>query len=249
MGCYNDDVLFIHIPKCGGWSCKTYLRDNLPGILMPDDPASKLPIGHVRLQDIERFTGRTPDSFAKIIAIVRDPYEQQLSQWSFWRDRFARGGRHLHDQVAAMYATLGEFLQDPRCDFHVWYEQHHGFKPGAVGAMQQATRKVDIPAQDGVNRYVDFGGCYRYWLTVENRLPVNLVIVRQENLSEEFPKAIAEFLDGDPPAMERLNTSPHSRDTKAYYTPVAASLVEAKFAWAFDGYYPKWLYSDFDKEN
>ena len=245
MGCYNDDVLFIHIPKCAGWSVKKYLQDHLPGILMPDDPASKLPIGHVRLQDIERFTGRKPESFAKILAVVRDPYEQQLSQWSFWADRYARGQRHIHDAVAASYATLTEWLRDPRCDFHCWYHQHVGYRRGQTPAQQEATAVTDRPATAGVNRYEDFGGIYRYWLSVDGEVPANVEVIRLEEIETALPVAVFGAVDPkQEPPVQWLNSSPHRRATREYYTPEAARLVEAKVAWAFEHYYPKWLYSD-----
>jgi len=244
MGCYNDELLFIHIPKCAGWSVKNYLKEHVPGMLMPDDPASKLPIGHVRLQDIERVTGRKPESFKMILALVRDPYEQQLSQFCFWRDRYARGGRHVHDCVAASYATLTDFLIDPRCDFHVWYEQHIGFQPGQTPAEQQAVRVTDLPAPAGANRYDYFGGIYRYWLTVDDEIPENVKVIRQEAIDTALPVALLGLVSGEVPPVPRLNRSSHSPNTREYYTPQAARLVEAKAAWAFENYYQKWLYSD-----
>lgn len=249
MGAYNDDVLFIHIPKAAGWSVKQYMLKVLPDVLMPDNPDSKLPIGHVRLQDIERFTGRKPESFKLILAVVRDPYEQQLSQWQFWRDRYAKGGTHVHDILAASYPTLTQFLEDPRCDFHVWYEQHHGFQTGMTPAEQEAARKFQ-QAPDGQNRYEDFGGIFRYWLTVDNQIPENVTILRAEKIGERLPKEMLPFracsVMGCPTtSVPHLNTSPHDTNTKAYYTPRAAQLVEQKAAWCFEHYYEKWLYSDF----
>jgi len=246
MGCYNEELLFIHIPKCAGWSCKHYLKEHLPGMLMPDDPKSKLPIGHVRLADIERFTGRPPASFQKILAVIRDPYEQQLSQWAYCRDRYARGCRHVHDEVAASHATLTSFLMDPRCNFYVYYEQHHGFHEGKSVA-EQTVRRHDIPSR-APNRFEDCGGYYWYWLAMDGQrvLAPNLEIIRQDELDTAFPRAVAEwFEDDDPPPMPRLNTSPHGRDMKQYYTPAAAKLVEEKFDWAFQEHYEKWLWSSF----
>lgn len=246
MGAYNNDVLFIHIPKTGGWSVKTYMRDHLPDVLMPDNPEAKLPIGHVRLQDIERFTGRAPESFKLILAVVRDPYEQQLSQWSFWRDRYAKGGRHIHDLVAAQCPDLTTFLLHPQCDFHVWYLQHHGFQPGMSPQEQQMVRDVTIPNPDGQNRYQEFGGMYRFWLTVNDEIPGNVHVLRAETLNEELPRLLKEqFPDRQFPDVPRLNTSPHGKDTREYYTPLAAKLVEEKCVWAFDNYYERWRYSDF----
>lgn len=244
MGCYNDDILFIHIPKCAGWSVKRYLEANVPGILMPENEEAKLPIGHIRLQDIERFTGRSPESFRLIFAVVRDPYEQQLSQWAFWKDRYARGERHVHDMVAANYATLELWLQDPRCDFHVWYEQHIGFEPAQPKELQRILTQT--LTTESHNRYENFGGYYRYWLTVDDEIPDNVQVIRCEELDEELPNILRPFMQCEPPPVKRLNTSPHGSNTKAYYTPLAASLVEAKFQWAFECHYAKWLYSDFN---
>lgn len=232
MGAYNDQVLFIHIPKTAGWSCKTYMAEHLEGVILPDSPESKLPIGHIRLQDIEGFTGRAPDSFEKILAVVRNPYEQQLSQWSFWRDRFAKGYSHIHDRCAAAYARLEKWLEDPGCDFHIWYEQH-------------MERPDADPPVVGKERYQDFGGFYRFWLTVDGEIPENVQVIRQENLSEEFPAA----MHGDSTKliyhpMPHLNTSHHDTNAKLYYTPRAAQLVESKFKWAFENYYTPWKFSE-----
>lgn len=248
MGCYNDDILFIHIPKCGGWSVKTYLHEHLPGILMPDNPVSKLPIGHVRLQHIEQFTGRKPSSFARIIAVVRNPYEQQISQACFWATRYLKGDRHPHDVGTWHYVcaaivnaavvecalrgrqftwrpeflNLTGFVADPACDFHVWYQQH-------VSPLRHAPK--------GANRYEHFGGLFRHWITVDDEIPDNLWIVRQENLDEELRAAIAPFANHELPPLERLNTSSWAGDARDWYTSSAIRTVEAKCPWVFDHYY------------
>ncbi len=231
MSCYNDDVLFIHIPKCGGWSVKKYMEANLDEVLYADPndekkrEASMLPLGHIRLADMERFTGRKLESWKLIFAVLRDPYEQQLSQWSFWRDRFARGGRHIHDKVAASYATLTEWLQDRQCDFHTWY-------------IQQLHDDRAINADSGF---------YRFWLEVHGEIPDNVITLDMHEIDERLPMLLRAFMQSQDLAAkpERLNTSPHSTKTREYYTPTAARIVEEKFKWAFaEGKYRKWLYSD-----
>ena len=241
MGAYNNDVLFIHIPKCGGWSCKQYMMEYLPDVLYPDTKRedavadSKLPIGHVPLKDIEQYTGRTPDSFQRIIAVVRNPYEQQLSQWQFWRNRYAKGHRHDHDIWAASCPDMTLWLQGKMCDFHLWYE--YRFHPG-----DDFQRKAG--PEGG---YEDFGGYYHYWLEVDGVVPSNVGLCRFENLEAEFKAAVAPFAD------KELGTFPHanaarydSRDKWWHYyrhekqPEVAIELVEQKFAWTFDtGLYPK----------
>jgi hypothetical protein len=282
MGAYNDDVLFIHIPKCGGWAVKKYMQEHLPNVLMPDNPEAKLPIGHVRLQDIERFTGRAPSTWKRIIAVVRNPYEQQLSQFTFWATRRGQGGTHIHDLVTGAYIDwprvlndcmprkgdweactwlphqmdLESWLQDPRSDFHVWYMQHHGYTPGMPADEQQQTRDTTIEAG---KRYEDFGGMFRFWLTVDDEIPDNVCILRQENLGKELRNALDLYAVRDAtdmvdstvreilrqlPELPRRNTSSHPRPWFEYYTPLAARLVEQKCKWAFSNYYEKFLLSD-----
>ena len=227
MAVFSDDVLFIHIPKTGGWSAKNYLKQAVPGVLLPEEHDYPFPIGHIPLRDVERFSGRSPNSFQRIVAIVRNPYEQQLSQWLFWRDRFARGGRHPHDYGAAIWPDITPWLMDTvACDFHVWYEEA---VPGATKTT--ATR----------NGYRDFGGYYRYWLELpDGTMPDHLAIVRFEEMTEAFPAAVREFAD---PEVEfpHLNAGPKRAGTRDYFTPLAMQLVERKFAWAFgEGWYEKW---------
>ena len=269
MGCYNDDVLFVHIPKTAGWAVKTYLRDNLPGVLMPDDPASKLPIGHVPLRDIERFTGRTPDSFQTIIAVIRNPYEQQLSQMCFWADRFVfKNNRHSHDIHTAVYCHLPQvmadwaasrmyemrftwlphhldldgFVADPSCDFHLWYEQHPAFQE-ELSAEEQQRRQEAARMHISGERYEDYGGYYRYWLEVDGRIPTNVRLLRAESLQRELMDAINPFACRHPlPALHRKNTSSHGAPTQDYYSDEGRAAVERKFAYCFDTaeWYPKW---------
>ncbi len=267
MGAYNQDVLLIHIPKCAGWSIKTYCREHLPGWLMPDDPKSGLPLGHVRLRDIERFTGRSPDSFKMILIPIRNPFEQQLSQLCYWAKRYLTGGRHIHDQLAWQYVAetkvqreillcalrgqkfaftpqlvnLTGFVCDPECDFHVWYED--SILSGKT-AMQQFTSK-EIKAE--YHR-----GLYRYWMTVDDEIPDNVKIVRVED-NAAIVAALQPFADHELPPLPVLNRSPWSGRVIDYYTPLARDCVVDKFRWTFglsvelpivQPYYPKWLELD-----
>lgn len=229
MAVLSDDLLFIHIPKTGGRSCQRWLVDNVPGAKLPEEHESPFPIGHIPLRDIETFSGRSPDSFERIVAVIRDPYEQCLSQWLFWRDRYARGHRHMHDMMATVYPDLHHWLQDPSaCDFHVWYEER---VPGASKTI----------ARD--RGYQDFGGYYRYWLeTSEGEIPDHLHIVRFENLADGFVEACRPFVSSLPPTpFPHENAGPRRRDTQAYYTDLARALVEDKFRWTFaEGFYKRY---------
>ena len=225
MAVFSSDLLFLHIPKTGGWSAKHYLRDNVPGMTFPKDHDDPFPIGHIPLRDVQTFSGRAPDSFERIVVVIRNPYDQQLSQWMFWRDRFARGGRHVHDIHAALYPDLTHWLLDPMCDFHVWYEE-------TVGQARKT-----VATERGYN---DFGGYYRYWLEVDGEIPPNVVVVRMEEIETAFPAAVADYARPDPAPFPHMNAQPKRAETQAYYTPLARRLVEEKFTWAFAGYYERW---------
>jgi len=244
MGAYNDDVLFCHIPKTAGISCKEYMEANLPGVLWPkpDDEksikASKLPIGHIPLRDIPALTGRALSSWERIIAVIRNPYDQQVSQWMFWRDRYARGHDHEHDREAASHPRIHTWLDrsgTPGVDFHIWYAHRY----------HQKEKWIVQPRGDG--KYSFWGGYYRFWLCDENdRIPENLTILRAENLDESFPEALAPWIAGTPPPMPHSNTTPHGRYSEYYGGSNAArikkslSIVEEKFAWTFaEGMYPR----------
>lgn len=235
MGAYNDNILLIHIPKCAGWTVKNYMREHLPGVLMPDQKESGLPIGHVRLQDIPRFTGRPVESFELIVAPIRNPAAQQVSQATFWATRHLTGSRHFHDVSAWRHVSedlvredimrcsmtpevfewrphhinMAGFAQDPRCDFRTWYNEHYG------GEMNG-------------------DGYYRYWLTYNGKIPDSVRLVDVTYLHEDLPKLLQPFADGRPlPTPPRLNTSPHQVAEDDWIPKAAQPTLQRTFSWYF----------------
>lgn len=234
MAVFSDRLLFIHVPKAAGKWAKEYLKRHVPGTNGPEDLDYPFPIGHIPLRDIEAFTGRPPDSWEKVVAVIRDPYEQQLSQMLFWLGRFRQGQRHEHDvYTAGAYARaqqrgvppMEEWLSRPGCDFHAWYEE------------TVAGKAKTIASRAG---YIDFGSYYRYWIEVDGEIPGNVEVVRFERLNEDFPKAVAEFAGGVHDPGEPINVGPRRRDVRAYYSLPAMDMVERKFRHAFEHWYEKW---------
>jgi hypothetical protein len=256
MGCYNDDVLFIHIPKCGGTAVKEYMAQNLTDVKWPrnahwfamldgridvtpgdEQRAAKtreesgLPIGHVPLRDIPNFTGRDIDSWERIIAVIRNPYHQQVSQWLFWRDRYAMGYEHPHDMYAAMHPRFDSWVGTPDADFHIWYEHRKS---------EQTPLAKRPPSAE--NDYANWGGFYPYWIGVGDKIPDNVQVLRQETLAHELPLALAPFMDGTPPPLHTTNVGPAKESKYLEYINrwEAVDAIEAKFFWAFDNeLYPK----------
>ena len=223
MGLYNDDLLFIHIPKTGGTAAKSWLQTRLPGAT-----SDGFPIGHIPLRDVEAFTGRAPESFKRIVAIIRDPYAQQLSQWRFWRERYAVGGRHAHDIHAASCPDMEAFLSDPACDFHLWYESRVAteHRPKDIGA---------VPA----NGYEGFPGYYHYWLSVGGLIPANVHVVKLENIRHGWPEAVMGLVEGHTNPLPKINTGPSLPHPvgEYYLSATARRMVRDKFRWAFGHHY------------
>lgn len=206
MGLIAGDTLFIHVPKCGGVSVKEWLTQNMDGVENP------FPIGHIPLMDIERYSGRPPDSFESILVVIRDPYAHTLSQWSFWRDRYARGDRHPHDITAASHPTLTTWLHEAHSDFRHWYEQTN------LGKGRPLSRSY-----------------FRWWMEVDGAIPEHVLCLGLENL-DQLPGLLG--VDAPPPQVR--NTSPHGKDVTAYFTPEAVEIVNNRFQWTFEQrLYPK----------
>lgn len=256
MGAYNDDVLFVHIPKTAGASVKCYMVEHLPAMMLGNLKQGKLPIGHIRLTDIERFTGRAPSEFKLIVTVVRDPYEQQLSELTYRARNFlARDSHELcvlawQGYVRRYYAKydinrcaiegrpfvfrpehldIHGFMLDIRADFRAWYTDR------VLGRI--VSSQTDI-----VKEYGDY---YRWWLDVDGEIPENVQMITVESLSHQLPYVLQPYADHElPPMTTRVNASPRSVATRDFYCPAAARLVEARFPWTFDKLYTKWSDSE-----
>ncbi len=224
MGAHNSDVLFIHVPKCAGLSVTEYMKQVLPGFVAPKDVPGRLPLGHTALRDMQQWTGRKPESYEKIIAVIRDPYERELSEWNYRRDRFAMGRRHVFDIVAASHTTLASFLLDPMSEFHRLNIE----SPGHV-------RGIKAPDDD---TYATYGGFWKYWLAIDSTIPPNVEVLRQETLSTELPKVLRPFARTHGIQVQTLNATNHGEAIK-YHTSISLQLTEYKCKWAFDNYYER----------
>ena len=238
MTCYNQDLLFIHVPKCAGTAVRQYLMENLPDVKGPDDLEACLPIGHIRLADIQSFTGRSPESFGTILAVIRNPYDLMLSQWCYWRDRYARGDNKMPAVVAGGCTHLEEYLEDENCDYFVKYRRHQRWEPGQTREQQAANGSIHELSGE---TYQDAGGYFPYWLAVDGVIPGNVLVADIKDINPWIPAHCS--LHGGPKDFQHIpqsNTSPHKMTTQDYYTPTAARIVEDKFQWAFAHHYTKW---------
>ena len=228
MTAYNERVAFCHIPKTAGHAVRAYMAEHLPGLKhFSDTHPHGGSYGHVALRDFKRHCGRGPEDFERIYAVVRDPYDHQLSQWIYWQDMFKRGFRGDQFEHAALHSDLTHWLMDPISDWHVHDRRE-------VGDVYRTTATTD-------QGYREFGGYYPYWLAVDGVIPDNVQVVSFEHLDTELPMALKEFT-GIVREMTHENVGPKRRtkDPYEYYSALAVEIVEAKFAWAFENLYQKW---------
>lgn len=224
MGAYNDDVLFIHVPKCAGWTVKRWLEQVLPGFVLPQKGPGELPQGHTALRDMEQWTGRPPSSYRRIVAVVRNPYEREASEWLYRRDRFARGARHWFDCLAEAHGTLTSFLCDPYSEYHRLNEE----QPGQTRRMKPLAKET----------YATYGGFWPYWLGIDGEIPSNVYIIRMENLEAELTEAVRPFAKEPLPDIPKLNATPHG-DLMRYHSWLSIDATEHRYQWAFDNYYKR----------
>ncbi len=220
--CYNDDILFIHIPRCGGTSITDYLEQTIPGMTRDG-----LPIGHIRLQDIEALTGRMPSSFDKIIAVVRDPFAAEVSAYDFSVSIVLNGRGQAWHRFAAAHPSVSEAAIDPMCKMHGYYEsqwmaEHY--------PNSQRTRSQ-------LAEYVTRVGVFRYWIDVDGEIPDNVEVIRLEE--KEQIAAATELYRTYDTLLKRLNRSTDGPGTRQIFTPAARNAIEDNYRWTIDNFYPE----------
>lgn len=120
----NKDIMFIHVPKTGGMALSERLLQILPRPVyysVPDghsntEDTSITYIGGKRhenlreARDIVERLGMGLDSFKKIIAAVRNPYDMEVSRYFYLRNG------HPWDRGTAQNLALGGNFEEFACE-------------------------------------------------------------------------------------------------------------------------------------
>ena len=222
--CYNDNVLYIGLPRCGSTSIGGtrhddgtvtggYLNDTIPGM-----SARGLRTGHEALADVLALLGRPADSFKLILASIRDPYEQRASQFAFLRKRC---GRHKAEGTAYKDHYAGDLLA-MQSTFPDWLANE-----AAIGANLFCGDK-----------WRQFGDVYRWWLEINGQLEniPNLRVFRLEDAETVLPELTKPFRTRSV-EIPKHNASGATPEYMSHYTARGKQIVEEQFRWAFLQYY------------
>jgi Sulfotransferase family len=226
----NPDVLFLHIPKTGGTSCTDYLCQALTGPVFLSSlhyqtsathfQASVIPgISHETLSEIhdsrdelERKTGIRLDEIKLIVAVLRHPYEIELSNYHFYRD----GNRNILSHRMFRDARTVWRIDLAQGDFAGFVAQSGHFRVGFDG--------VDLRCED-------------YFL-VGGQMDPRIRLLRAESLSVDFPRLLQPYTRSgvDFPFVNRSR-----RESPVPFEDLdddLRELIYLKHRWVFDnGYY------------
>lgn len=213
---FNQDLLFLHVPKTGGMAVTQKLLDILPKPIyyaLPEgaknkvhNPPAVIAVAGKRhgnlkqAQDWIKEYDRTLASFKKIVATIRNPYAMEVSRYFYLRlDR-------PWDRGKAQEIALNS-------DFEAF-----ALKSPYFG--RKLSRVEDYFLVDGI-------------------MPKNMAIIKQEQLNVDLGKILAELgltLGSD---VAKKNGTKHA-DYHQYLTPQAEVAVYERYQWLFDaGFYQR----------
>ncbi len=204
---WNQQLLFIHVPKTAGMSITRHLMRWLPGpvyLAVPEGHEPPDPPRHVRVVTGRRHAtldqardalapyGLSLSDLPLIFAVVRNPYDMEVSRFFYLRKGNIWDAGP--DQELAMSGNFEQF---------------------ALGVAGKNLR---------LERYY----------TLDGRRPENLHLLRFERLQEDFSH-LAALLALPKPAghLPRANATNHKR-YREYMTQRAAEGVHRRYQWVFD---------------
>lgn len=212
---FNHELLFVHNPKTAGTSLLDYLSRRLAGQVHQAgvrDIGTNHPSLERALTHACAVTGNRPDQFRRLIGVVRDPYDREVSMYLYYRDVLASSpslARDLNDPLMERNVRMAARL--PFGDYLAWLWSEHG--------------TCDIWHSRGFYRMSD------------GLKPASLCVLKVERLKQDIADALngLELLESGP--IPRLNTSQREA-TDSYYDERSADLVTASYDWMFvEGYY------------
>lgn len=216
---FNDDLLFLHVPKTAGMAISAALMQCLrppvyyavqEGHAGDAAPGATVMVGrrHQNLATVDAWfeasgLSHRVASFRHILVMVRNPYAMEFSRFHYLR----KG--------------------------HAWDR----------GKAQELALEGDYAAFVAGSRWwFDF----RDYYTLNGAVPDNLRIVRQEDYAATLSLTCGDAF-ARPLQVPRVNRS-HTQDYRELMDAGLERAVYAKYQWLFDkGFYPRERYASLDE--
>jgi len=213
---FNNQLLFVHNPKTAGTSLLNYLGKILS---KPVHYAGVKEVGtyHPSLSQSLNYacavTGNRSQDFRRIISVIRNPFDRELSMYVYFRD------------VLCNSASLAHDLNDRHIERIV----------RIAGKLSFDDYLARIYSELGT---CDIWKSKYYYRTAEGNAPSNLRILKTENLDEDLAEALRGIeLENNSANIPRLNTAPRT-SADVYQKARSLEIVAQSYEWIFaDGYY------------
>ena len=211
---WNNEILFLHLPKTAGMSMTALLEENLSGPVCISEPGIDRRLEkdgliyfpgkrHENLFDAESFftyRNRSVFDFEKVLVVMRNPYDLEVSRYFYLRK-----GRDVDRgpaQEIAMSCDFTEYLQ--RAPFF-------GQKPPRL------------------DKYFSMNGM----------IPDNMAILRYENLSNDIEFNLEKFLKSKDYKLNHINKS-NRKPATDLYDKETEEMCYLRHRWFFDkGFYSR----------
>lgn len=209
---FNRDVVFVHNPKTAGTSLLSVLRRVLPP---PVHTAGVAELGtfHPGLEAALAYAGavlgQPPSAFRRVLACVRNPFDRELSMYTYFRE-----GLNKSPSVEAD-------LNDPVMLAHVRRAGELGFGDW-LAHLQRTEGSCDIWRS---RRF------YEDW---RGDPPLALRVLRCETLDADLVGALDGLPLTEPLASAPVLNATRHPSRRDAYDPASARIVHGSYGWVFD---------------
>ncbi|MEO0435673.1 MAG: hypothetical protein AAF098_02055 [Pseudomonadota bacterium] len=224
---FNDRVLFLHIGKTGGMSCSEFLLRFLERPVWNCHGEASAELQRLQLTDVDAAMGINRHcTLAAASRFLEANFQRQLSSF---------------EKIIAVF-------RHPYSLEYSWYQ--HLRKP-LIRARRQDDERLLKLAEGDFESFVRNADHHRPGLTqekyvlLEDTIPANVDIIRFESLSEDFPRAVAKFLDkrkysfaSGSSLFPKINSTHYDKDLEQVLTQPIRAAIRAKHAYLFTtGFY------------
>jgi hypothetical protein len=232
----SQDILFIHIPKTAGVSCTDFLCEHLRGpiayfALRPGSSETEYNnaqiypgFNHETLEEIyadseriRNLTGISIDQVGRILAVIRHPYDLEVSTYLFFKNghrNFLQLFKNSPNIIERIAMAQGPFKNFVAKSGYFRKESEH-----SIGGRPYRTED---------------------YLLLDGQLPESLHILRFEEIQHSLPAAVKAYTTSSVSAVvPHLNRSQGKRGTLSVdVDDETKELIVAKHRWVFEqGYY------------